>query len=138
MFAYVKYRENQSIFNLNVRKDGEISSSINVEKLFESSSTPNRQVQNTPNTQTYTEPISVDASACQIVSSFDTVNLRQNCDTNDCQNDPATIATRISNGETVKVLGRKVSGTNFDWIEIEVAGGQYYVASSKLSCFLSQ
>lgn len=137
-FAYLKYKENQSVFSLNIGRDGTVSSNLNLGKVFEpSSAVPTKQNQVSINTTVPNESVSTDPSSCQIVSNSNTVNLRQNCDTNDCENDAGTIAGTISNGESVTISNSpKIQANNYDWIEIEIPSGRYYVASSKLSCFL--
>ncbi len=76
------------------------------------------------------------AQICIVSNNGNSVNIRTNCDTQDCYNDDATIGGTVADGTEVNVLNLNniQSGHSFVWMPIEVTEGVGWIASSKLYC----
>lgn len=65
------------------------------------------------------------------------VNVRENCDTRNCESDASTIAGEYPDNTQVRVFnGSNVQGSRFTWVKIAItsSGRIVWVASSKLKC----
>jgi hypothetical protein len=65
------------------------------------------------------------------------VNVRENCDTLDCETNASTLAGEYPDNTPVRVFsGSNVQGSRFTWVKVAITGtGRIvWVASSKLKC----
>lgn len=84
-----------------------------------------------------TRLVSGAANYCTVADGSGRANLKTKCDSIDCDNDPATVAGKISSGTSVSRTGNVIrSGLPSvgEWIEITYNGQTYFVASTRLSC----
>ncbi len=62
------------------------------------------------------------------------VNVRRDCDTLDCTLNPATIARTYSNKTSITKLGKSVRSGDYNWEKVNINGGTFWVADSKIRC----
>lgn len=64
------------------------------------------------------------------------VNIRFNCDTGDCENDPATIWGKYPNGTKLESLNETVNTPKFSWRKMRLIDEDknVWVASGKFNC----
>ena len=76
-------------------------------------------------------------TSCSISDGSGKANLKNRCDSLDCDSDPATVSGKINSGTTVVTTGKVVNSTLpsvGQWIETTVNGQSHYIASTKLVC----
>jgi hypothetical protein len=75
-------------------------------------------------------------SECYLSNNGNSVNIRQNCDQEDCYSYPETIYGQFADGQKVSVLNERLidSRYGFYWIPISFDNSVVYVASTKLYC----
>lgn len=75
--------------------------------------------------------------SCTISDNNGKANLKRKCDVLDCDNDPSTVAGKVTNGTSIIKTGNSAGSTLStvgEWTEVTVNGQAYYVASSRLTC----
>ncbi|MBV9214659.1 MAG: hypothetical protein JO053_00665 [Acidobacteria bacterium] len=80
--------------------------------------------------------LSDDDTDCEIVNpQGGDVNLRRDCDTKDCSQDPSTIYTKVEAGEYVTPTGKpRVTTGKFTWVQVKYKGETLWVSSTRLDC----
>lgn len=64
------------------------------------------------------------------------VNLRRDCDTKDCSQDPSTLYIQVSPGEMVVPTGKpRVTTGKFTWVQVKYNGEILWVSSTRIDCY---
>lgn len=142
--GYVIYQKvyHKPLFSLNVDNNG-MSVDVNLpEQPYRPSNPPFNPTRNASkvarNAVNEVERNSYSSNTCEVTQE---TNLKRNCDSENCDDDPNTVVIKLTQGSTVGKTNLSPISSRYSylWIPVQVSAigiedGIYYIASKRLNC----